>query len=447
MILNASQRGGAGQLGAHLLKAENEHVEVHEIRGFVADDLKGAMKEAQAVALGTRCKQHLFSVSISPPPAASVSVAKFEAAIERIEQANGLSGQPRMIVFHTKEGRRHAHAVWSRIDADTMTARPLPFFKTKLREISKGLYLEHGWQLPRGLMDSKEHDPRNFSLGEWQQAKRMGRDPGALKATVQECWAASDNRAAFSNALEARGLYLARGDRRGHVVVTYEGEVLSLARTAGVKTKEIAARLGKPDDLKSVEDTRRHIAETIAPRLGQLIAAAGQARDREMAPLAARRVDMRERHTGERQRLDDGQRMRAQVEAKARAARLRHGVMGLWDRITGQHGRTSKENEAEALQAVRRDRGQRDALVSDQLRERRTLQREIVAIRQRHASRVEELHGDLARQDQARDAPANERTAASFNRVSGADGRPSPPRQILRSRGHGRTRDGPDLGR
>jgi hypothetical protein len=36
MILKASQRGGAKQLGLHLLRTdENEHVELHEIRGFL----------------------------------------------------------------------------------------------------------------------------------------------------------------------------------------------------------------------------------------------------------------------------------------------------------------------------------------------------------------------------------------------------------------------------
>ena len=40
MILKGSQRGGAKQLGLHLLRTEeNEHVELHDIRGFVADDL------------------------------------------------------------------------------------------------------------------------------------------------------------------------------------------------------------------------------------------------------------------------------------------------------------------------------------------------------------------------------------------------------------------------
>lgn len=40
MILKASQRSGGRQLAAHLLKTEkNEHVDIHELRGFLGDDL------------------------------------------------------------------------------------------------------------------------------------------------------------------------------------------------------------------------------------------------------------------------------------------------------------------------------------------------------------------------------------------------------------------------
>ncbi|MEJ7934700.1 relaxase/mobilization nuclease domain-containing protein [Sphingobium sp. AN558] len=347
MILKASQRGGGMQLGAHLLKEENEHLEIHEIRGFASDNLLGAMKEAQAVAQGTRCKQYLFSVSLNPPDMASPSIEAFEAAIDRIEEKNGLTGQPRMIVFHEKEGRRHAHAVWSRIDADTMTAQPLPFFKMKLREISKGLYLEHGWQMPRGLMDSKERDVRNFTLAEWQQAKRAGHDPKIIKATIQECWVSSGNRAEFSKALEGRGLYLAKGDSRAYVALTIEGEVMSIPRMVGIKAKDIIAKLGKPDDMRNVADTKQHIANVIAPKLKELIAIADKARAKELAPLLDRRTVMKELHTTERQKLDEGQRVRAISEAKVRAERLRGGVAGLWDRFTGQRSATVKQNETE----------------------------------------------------------------------------------------------------
>lgn len=115
MILKASQRGGGKALGLHLLNAEqNEHVEVHEVRGFMSESVLGAFKEARAMATGTRCKQYLFSVSLSPPETESVRPEVFEGAIAAIESKLGLEGQPRVVVFHEKEGRRHAHAVWTR---------------------------------------------------------------------------------------------------------------------------------------------------------------------------------------------------------------------------------------------------------------------------------------------------------------------------------------------
>ena len=139
-----------------------------------------------------------------------MSVETFEQAIGRIETQLGLVDQPRAIVFHEKEGRCHAHAVWSRIDADTMTAKQMSFFKEKLRGVSRELYLEQGWTMPRGLENAAERDPRNFTLAEWQQARRQGIDPRWLKQAVQECWKRSDSQQAFARSLEERALFLAK---------------------------------------------------------------------------------------------------------------------------------------------------------------------------------------------------------------------------------------------
>ena len=67
MILVGNQRGGARDLAQHLMKSENERVEVAELRGFVADDLDGAFQETYAISRGTKCKQFLFSLSLNPP--------------------------------------------------------------------------------------------------------------------------------------------------------------------------------------------------------------------------------------------------------------------------------------------------------------------------------------------------------------------------------------------
>lgn len=429
MILNSSQRGGGKALALHLLNAEqNEHVEIHEVRGFMSDTVTGAFKEAQAMASGTRCQQYLFSVSLSPPQTENVRPEVFEGAIAAIEEKLGLTGQPRVVVFHEKEGRRHAHAVWSRIDAETMTAKQLSFSKTKLREVSKALFLENGWKMPKGLMDSKERDPRNFTLAEWQQAKQAGMNAGDLRGMVQECWAVSDNRAAFTKSLEERGLYLAKGDRRGHVVVTYEGEVFALSRLTDKKAKEVTAKLGKPDDLSSVDATKAHIASAIAPRLDKFIQEARRIGRNTMKPLNDEREVMKSRHGNERQLLDKGQAKRWEVETRDRANRLRGGFMGLWDRMTGEHGKTKRQNEMEAHWALRRDREQRQALVAAQLAERRALQERIRQTRTRHAEQILALHRQAANYRLMRD-DRTPQARREFNRQSGAErpANPTPP--------------------
>ncbi|MFK7828758.1 MAG: hypothetical protein AB8B57_03155 [Congregibacter sp.] len=65
MILHGNQRGGARDLALHLLKDENDHVEVHERRGFVSDNLVSALNEAYAISKGTKAKQFLFSLSLN----------------------------------------------------------------------------------------------------------------------------------------------------------------------------------------------------------------------------------------------------------------------------------------------------------------------------------------------------------------------------------------------
>ncbi len=397
MILKASQRGGGKQLALHLLNAiDNEHVELHDLRGFVSDDLVGAMKEAHAVSLGTRCRQFLFSVSLNPPPNENVSPEMFEDALTRIEAKTGLTGQPRAVVFHEKEGRRHCHAVYSRIDANSMTAINLPHFKLKLRDISKQLYLENDWRLPAGLVDSQARSPLNYTLAEHQQAKRMSRDARDLKAMAQECWAASDSAAAFAHALRERGLTLAQGDRRGHVAVTHDGEVLALARLLGRKTKEVRARLGEPGALPSVDQAKADAAKGMSAAFARHIAEAKDQHRQAMLPLDARRQTMTHAHRAERHMLDAGQKHRWEAETLERSGRLNKGLRGLWDRLTGRQGETQRRNIAEAATALQRDRQQRQELIAAQLAERRELQQEIAAKRAEQAVLLRELRAERA---------------------------------------------------
>ncbi len=398
MILKGNQRSGARQLALHLMNArDNDHIIVHELRGFVGRDLQEAFNEAHALSRGTKCKQFLFSLSLSPPESANVPVDAFEQAIDAVEQKVGLSSQPRAIIFHEKNGRRHAHCVWSRINVSTMTAINLSHYKTKLREMSRSLYLEHGWQMPRGLANSAERDPLNFTLAEWQKAKRLKRDPRAIKAAFQDAWAISDSAAAFSQALCDRGYYLARGDRRSFVAVDLQGEVFAIARWTGVKAKGVNQRLGNPDDYLSIEAMSAKLAAQLNERLKILLAEA-QARHAGSATSledARRRLVMD--HRQERDRLARSHAERRAAEHVERVGRLPTGLKGLWSRISGAYAKIKAFNAEDAQLADTRDRQVSQALIERQIQQRRHLQNDIQRGRAMEAAELRRLHREISR--------------------------------------------------
>ena len=167
MILHGNSRGGARDLAIHLMRdVSNDHVELYQVRGFMSDDLFEALDEVDALSRGTRCEKFLFSLSLSPPKDAHVRAEDFEKAIDKAEEALGLLGQPRAIVFHEKGDQRdrHAHAVWSRIDSSQMKAIPLPYNRMRLRQVSRELFVERGWDVPRGLIDRSERNPPTIHL-------------------------------------------------------------------------------------------------------------------------------------------------------------------------------------------------------------------------------------------------------------------------------------------
>lgn len=439
MILKGSQRGGARQLAAHLLNTrDNEHVEVHELRGFLADDLGAAFQEAQAVSRGTRAKQFLFSLSLSPPPQERVDVATLEAAIESVERKLGLDGQPRAIVFHEKDGRRHAHAVWSRIDTERMKAINLPHFKLKLREVSRQLYMEHGWQMPRGLADSRERNPLNFTRTEWEQAKRAKQDPRTLKAMFRECWAISDSGRAYAQALAARGYTLARGDRRGHVAVDFRGQVYAIAKWSGLRAEDTRSRLDALTNLPTVEQAQSAIAARMTDRLREYITQADTARNKQLATLALQRAHLVERQRKERADLKTAHDQRWTAENAERASRLNRGIRGLWDRLTGRYARQARANEQEALGSLRRDRRETDTLIERHLDERRSFHTQARQQKQAHEQDTAQLHRDVAEYARMRQP---ERPRSQDPSRDGASERGRRPDGNGRSRDRGPPRD------
>ena len=354
------------------------------MRGFVADDLYGCFGEIEAIAKGTRCKQPLFSLSFNPPENGCAGIADFEVAIEQAEKKLGLSGQPRSIVFHEKNGRRHAHVVWSRIRADEMKAINHSHFKLKLKALSKQLYLDHGWELPNGHLHLGGASPDNFTLAQWQQAQRLGLDPREIKASFRDAWAQSDNRKSFAAALASKGYQLARGDRRGFVAVDIYGTVYSVPRWLSIKTKDVKSKLGSPELLPSVEDAQSKLRQKVTERLTQFIDQSEQRQQIELAPHKAGKRDRIIVHRQQRQDLKSRQNGRWAYETRARHERFNKGWRGLLDRLMGKARQLRIRNELDMRLCKARDNEECDALIVKQRSEVEAFRHKINALSSKH---------------------------------------------------------------
>ncbi len=394
MILVGNQRGGAKDLALHLMKEENERVELHELSGFMSDDLMGALNEIYAISQGTQCRQFMYSLSLNPPPDAEVTTEAFENAINRAQERLGLSEQSRAIVFHEKNGRRHAHAVWSRIDIQEMKAVQMSFDHKKLNALSRELFIEHDWKMPRGLANSEERDPRNFTLAEWQQAKRAGKDPKIAKMDFQDAWAMSDSKTAFAHALQERGYKLARGDRRGFVAVDCQGEVYPVSRWSGVKPKQIEERLGDMDKLPSVADTRVMIAKDMLPKIQEFQHDVNTGQKEKDAQAAEQRQKLEAEQQAQKEKQAAELKAGQEQENQLRQARLRRGLLGFMDRITGKRKRTLQRNEQEQQKSLFRDKQAKTDLLAKQQHEQDQLTQKRLEKKRQFESQAQDLKND-----------------------------------------------------
>ena len=268
MILKGSQRANWADLAVHLSNSfDNERVEIAEVYGTVAGDLMGAFAEFEAVAQGTRAEKYLYSLSINPPD--DLTREQYFEAIDAIENRLGLTGQPRAVVFHVKADkqgipREHCHVVWSRIDVENMRAIQLSHDKRKLMDMACELAHQYGLDLPPGLKawEAKQrHDKDSLepTLAEKAQQDQTGITPDQRRAEITACYEQADSAQAFISALEQKGYVLARGDRRGFVVVDKFAAVHSLTRYVKThKAKDIKARLAplRPEDLPTVDQAK-----------------------------------------------------------------------------------------------------------------------------------------------------------------------------------------------
>ncbi|MGE0290451.1 MAG: relaxase/mobilization nuclease domain-containing protein [Bradyrhizobium sp.] len=263
IIINGKSGCAGGWWADHLRNEEkNDRVAILEYSGLASDNLPDAFREMKGLAADTKADNFFYQANINPQPGETLTPAQWREAVDTLEKNLGLTGQPRVVVEHEKEGRVHRHVVWSRIDqdrgvaiSDSLTA---PIHERTSRELEIKFDLQRGKSvlIPDREDERPERRPKKY---ETFRAAGTGIDPEQVKADLRAAKERSDNGHSFRAALEASGDYvLARGDRRDFVVIDRAGDEHSPARRLGMKAAEVRKFMADldRDDLPSVQEAK-----------------------------------------------------------------------------------------------------------------------------------------------------------------------------------------------
>jgi hypothetical protein len=263
MIAKGNTHDNGPRLARYLTTGKpEEYAELWELRGFASRDITEALRTVQLIAKGGQCTRPFFHVQIRNRAGETLSQFQWKNVADRIERILGLRDQPRAIAVHVdrRTGHEHIHIAFSRIDQETLKAKPLPFYKLRLKRVSRALEIELGLTAVKNERDGPvKYAP---TRGEDEQARRLGVDIHDVRGTIRNCFEQSDSGQGFQSALADAGMILARGDRRDFLVVDRAGGMHALGkRVLGVSAAEIRYRLAdlRGDHLPSIDEARRSI--------------------------------------------------------------------------------------------------------------------------------------------------------------------------------------------
>lgn len=231
MIAKGTTHNHGATLAAYMVTGKDgEKAELYQVKGFANDDIISAFRSIDLMALGTNCRKPFFHAQVRCPEGETLTKAMWERVVDKLEEMLDYRNQPRAIAFHRDEdtGHEHLHVAWSRIDMDTMKARPLPFFKLRMKEACRELEKE------MGLIEVTNDRGARLTLApsrmEEEQSRRLGTDIHAIRETIRACYDNSDCGKAFMASLDEHRLRLRKGDKRDFVVLDEHGGIHALGK-------------------------------------------------------------------------------------------------------------------------------------------------------------------------------------------------------------------------
>jgi len=276
MIVKGSARKDGHALAVYFMKSEDG------ARLIFSSDPMGntlaAMTEWDEIGRLTRGEKPIYHMQLCPDAKYPVSDEQYKRMAEIVLEELGATGHDYELYFHpgVKEDgqpdKPHAHLGVCRTNRDTLKMFDLSFNylaheRASLR-IAKELGMEivPGKHAKRDRKKQKDFPRAEASRADHQQAARTELTVEQRKEQVTALRAAADNAQAFKAALEDAGYVLAKGDKRGLVIVDEQGEIYSLSKqVTDIKGKEFkafmepidTAKLPSVDEAKAEQERRK----------------------------------------------------------------------------------------------------------------------------------------------------------------------------------------------
>lgn len=221
---------------------------------MMADDLK----RLNGISLAGRksSRGEVYAYSLSWPPEQEPTQAQMEEAAQETLQALGLEDHQALLIAHNDTDHDHVHVIVNLVNPDTGRIGSVHNDAHVLSEWAQDY--EHRC----GYVSCPNRVENNARRAAGEAVKYQ--EPEAEKQpSIAELYAAAENGSEFKQSLDAIGYSLAKGDRRGFVVVDRAGEVHGLTRQIkDARAREIKAKLSDVDNddlpsVKAVQEQRR----------------------------------------------------------------------------------------------------------------------------------------------------------------------------------------------
>lgn len=306
MISGAERGRGGDALAKHLLKDENDSVEVLVPRGLGSRDLIGQVRELVALSLGGRTDRPVYHVHADPDPAIQDNDGARALFWRLFEAEFQLGSQPYAGAVHVKHGRKHEHRVYSLVRPSGQVV-DLAWDFLRRERCGRIVEFEFGMPSPTPSKHSRAivsalRQAGQDDVAEWMEASgttdaarpvarlspqerlietRTGVPLDDLRAAALAAWRASTDGDGFVEALRERGLDL-RAGRSGPVVVDRTG-------TAHLATRLVGAAARRADGTRiPAADVKARLAGLNLAAHGDGHGQAGRAHDGSAVAAEAR---------------------------------------------------------------------------------------------------------------------------------------------------------------